>query len=459
MSAVLEIKPRDESYVAKVASLMSANEPDKAYAVLNEVLLRNPDDAQALCLASDIMKKCKRLPVAYILSKRAVELRPDRPEAWSSLGHAAQQMWRLDEAKSCYRKAQQRAKTKEQQVLYLNNLGSTYLDGGEFGKAEDFCRQGLAVDDKDTNLRHNMGLSLLGQRKWKEAWPYYSASIGTERRLKVRYLNPQEATWDGSKDKTVVVYGEQGLGDEICAASMLPDAIRDCRKVIIDCDHRLQGLFSRSFPEATVYGTRWKKSAPWPEVKQRTIDASTAAFELGQFYRNSDADFPGTPYLKACPIRTGMWRKQFEGKPLIGIAWSGGIWQNAAAFRELPLAQWQPIFDAVDANWVSLQYRDADKDIAGTKVQQFPWATLTNDYDDTAALVAACDLVIAVQTSVVHLAGALGVPCWSLIPKTSQWRYGENYTDLPWYRSVKLYRQADEWPVKAIADDLRTNFR
>jgi ADP-heptose:LPS heptosyltransferase len=195
-------------------------------------------------------------------------------------------------------------------------------------------------------------------------------------------------------------------------------------------------------------------------VKQKTIEASTAAFELGQFYRNSDSDFPGTPYLTPCPDRTTMWKGLFatKRKPVIGIAWSGGIWQNASAFRQLPLLEWKPIFDAVDAHWVSLQYKDASKEIEGTPVVQYPFATLTPDYDDTAALVASCDLVIAMQTSVVHLAGALGVPCWSIIPKVSQWRYGEDYTDLPWYRSVKLYRQSKDWPVKAIADALATHF-
>jgi hypothetical protein len=308
------------------------------------------------------------------------------------------------------------------------------------------------------SLRHNLGLSLLGQRKWKEAWPYYSASVGSKSRLLMKYLEEPEPVWDGSPGKRVVIYGEQGIGDEVCAASMLPDAIRDCQKVIVDCDFRLTNLFKRSFPGATVYGTRWKPSTVWPEVKNSEIDASIAAFEIGKFYRNSEEDFPGTPYLTPCPIRTAMW-KASKTKPRIGIAWSGGIWQNASMHRELPLSEWGPIFNAVDAEFVSLQYRDAAKDIDGTQVQQYRWATLTDDYDDTAALVASCDLVIVVQTSITHLAGALGVPCWTMIPQVSQWRYGEEFEDLPWYRSVKLFRQRNEkWPVNDIASKLRTLF-
>jgi Flp pilus assembly protein TadD len=460
MSAVIELKPRDEAYAKRANALLTAGKIDEAYAVVDEVLRHDPDDGQALCIAAEIMKKAKKLPIAYSLAKRATQLRADRPETWSGLGHCAQQLWRLDEAESCYRKAMQRAKTKEQRTLYLNNLGSIHLDAGRFVKAEAPCREALQLAPTDTSVRHNLGLSLLGQRRWKDAWPFYSASIGTERRMNMKYLPaPGEPTWDGSKDKSVVVYGEQGLGDEICAASMLPDAIRDCKRVIIDCDARVANLFRRSFPQATVYGTRWNKALAWDKA-DRSIEASIAAFELGQFYRNADSDFPGLPYLAACPDRLAMWKSLFatKGKPVIGIAWSGGIWQNASAFRQLPLPDWKPIFDAVDAHWVCLQYKDASKEIQGTPVVQYPYATLTKDYDDTAALVGACDLVIAMQTSVVHLAGALGVPCWSMIPKVSQWRYGERYTDLPWYRGVKLYRQTDAWPVQQIAEDVRAYF-
>lgn len=465
MAAVLEIQPRtDESYVKRVTALMDAGKVDEAYDILSEVLMHDPNDAQALCIASEIMKRAKKLPIAYSLAKRASELRADRAEAWSALGHAAQQLWRMDEAMSCYRKAQQRAKTKDQRTLYLNNIASVHLDSGQFAKAEGPCREALALCPNDNNVRHNLGLALLAQRRWKEGWPYYSASIGTSRRNDVRYRpkGQEEPVWDGAPGKTVVVYGEQGLGDEICAASMLPDVIRDSRRVIVDCDHRLEHLFRRSFPQAAVYGTRWAKPGMAPKWKEKStdIEASVSAFEVAKHYRNADEDFPGTRYLTPCPDRTTMWKALFDGrrKPTIGIAWTGGIWQNASHFRKLPLADWKPIFDSVDAHWVSLQYKDAAKEIAGTPVVQYPYATLTQDYDDTAALVAACDLVICMQTSVVHLAGALGVPAWSLIPKTSQWRYGESGETLPWYKSVRMYRQTDVWPVKRIADDLRAYF-
>jgi tetratricopeptide (TPR) repeat protein len=464
MAKVIELPaPKDTSYITKASALYEAGRIDEAYAEIDAYMMREPNDAQALALMSAILKKANKCSIAYSIAKRATEIRPDRPEPWNAFAHAAQFLWRMEESESAYRKALERTRDPKQKALYLNNLASTFIDRGRFAKAEPLCRESLALND-DKQTRHNLGLSLMAQHKWEEGWQLYSASLGTANRLSIRYRSPgnEEPVWDGSPGKTVVVYGEQGLGDEICAASMLPDAVRDSKKVIVDCDKRLQGLFRRSFPQANVYGTRTAKPGEgrWEE-KPEDIEASIAGFELGQFYRKSDADFPGTPYLIPDPDRVAMWKGLFatKGKPVIGIAWSGGTWHNAGEHRKLPLDQWKPIFDAIDAHWVSLQYKDASEQIKGTQVMQYPYGTLTSDYDDTAALVASCDLVIAVQTSVNHLAGALGVPVWAMIPEVSQWRYGESGSSIPWYRSMRLFRQQQgKWPVNDIAAELKRHF-
>jgi tetratricopeptide (TPR) repeat protein len=433
MPVIATILPDEKNdVILRANALYNANKLPEAAAVAEEYLFKNPDDAQALVILAQVLKKAGHLVQAYQLARRTTELRPDKIETWSTFGQCAQSLWRLDEANAHYRKALQRSVKKEQTALYNNNIGSVYLDKGEFDKAEPYMKKALELVPNDSLARHNMGLILLAQRKWKEGWPYYSASVGTHNRLKIKYLpDPGEPEWDGSPSKTVVVYGEQGLGDEVCSASMLPNVIASCGKVIIDCDKRLASLFRRSFPKATVYGTRWEKGLRW-DKKDRDIDASISGFEVGKFFRNSEAEFPGTPYLVADPDRVTMWKALWamKKKPAIGIAWTGGTPANAGLFRQLPLDEWKPIFDAVDAHWVSLQYKDASKEIEGTPVTQYDYATVTKDYDQTAALVASLDMVITMQTSVAHLAGALGIPVWTLIPSTSQWRYGEGFKDL-----------------------------
>jgi tetratricopeptide (TPR) repeat protein len=462
MAQVIELKPNVASEtVSRAQSIYLSGDIARAGAMAEMYLREHPDDAQALSILASCMKQADRTAIAYHLSKAATLARPDRPETWVVQGFAAQALWRMDEALDCYRKSLQRAVTNAQKGLYNNNIASVYLDLGQFAKAEEFVDESLKYDPNEKNTRHNKGLCLLARREWGEAWGWYSASIGSSQRTEFRYGN--EPRWDGKPFKgTLVVYGEQGLGDEVCAASAVPDIAKAQKeaggRLILDVDYRLKNLFARSFPDVTVHGTRWEKKLDWPEG-DRNIGASIACFEVLKHFRTKPEDFTGTPYLKACPDRVKQWKALFNGKPTIGVAWTGGTWRNAGTFRQLPLKEWKPLFDAVDANWVSLQYKDASKDIEGTPVKQYHWATLSKDYDDTAALVASCDLVIGMQTSVNHLAGALGVPTWILLPKTSQWRYGENYDDLPWYKSVKLYRQGSSWPVQTMANDLKAFFK
>ena len=459
MAQVLTVVPDESKDMIRGAqALFNADKLDDAYTVVQDFLATEPNDAQALVLAATILKKAKKTPIAYTVARRATEIRPDRPEAWVCFGQCCQHLWRLDEALEAYGKALSRSKNKEQRALFLNNIGSIYIDQGKFTEAEEHIRKSLALVPDDSFARHNLGLSLLAQKRWREGWPYYSASIGTFNRLQFKYrTDPEEPSWDGTKGQKVIVHGEQGLGDEISFASMIPDACKDA-SIIVDCDRRLQGLFRRSFPQAKVYGTRTTKQLAWDE-EDRTFDASLSMGELGKFYRNEESDFPGTPYLTPCPDRTEGWKAVFAAKkkPVIGIAWSGGTWENGAAHRHLPLDEWGPIFKAVDAHFVSLQYKDASKEIKGTPVTQYPWATLTKDYDDTAALVAACDLVVTMQTAVAHLAGALGVPVWVMVPANSQWRYGESSDSLPWYKSLRIFKARGSWGpvVHKIANELK----
>jgi hypothetical protein len=132
----------------------------------------------------------------------------------------------------------------------------------------------------------------------------------------------------------------------------------------------------------------------------------------------------------------------------MGIAWSGGLRHTGSQFRRLSLDELYPILRSVDARWVSLQYTDASTEIDAFRkkhpeidIVQYPWATLTDDYDDTAALVSQLDRVISVDTAVVHLAGALGKECIVMLHKYSQWRYGDTLTTMPWYKSLSVVRQ------------------
>lgn len=431
-----------------------AGDFESAWNIAQMMLAEKPKEANPSILASYVLWKMEKHPLAYQLAVRGTQMAPHEAASWINLGMTAHEIWEVEESEEAYKTALRLAKNAAERGMVTMNLSALYIDTGRFVEAEKYARESLKIKESP-KAKANLGFGLLGQRKW-EGWDWYSYSLGLNSRLAMQYND--EKPWDGSKGKTVVFYGEQGLGDEISFSSMLPEAARDCKKVIVDCHPKLEGLFKRSFPQVKVYGTRNTKAGEgvqWDEEDWK-LDASLALGELGKFYRKTDESFTGEPFLVADPDRRVMWRTLFDKKkkPVIGIAWSGGIAKTGRKFRTLTLEGLKPLLESVDAHWVSLQYKDAAKEIAefkkknpGIDLMQYPWATLTPDYDDTAALVAELDLVISVDTAVIHLAGALGKECWVMLHALSQWRYGV-FGDLkPFYKSVDVVKQKKlgEW--------------
>jgi ADP-heptose:LPS heptosyltransferase len=209
-------------------------------------------------------------------------------------------------------------------------------------------------------------------------------------------------------------------------------------KVVLECHQRLKTLFEKAFPQITVHGTREDLEVTWsPEG----IDYRLSIGSLGKFYRNSREDFPGTPYLKTDSLPKG---KKFR----VGISWMGGGPKRGRVMkRSVPLSWWKPILNIPNVEFVSLQYTDSKEDLdimqaLGYDIKRMDEYIKHNDYYESAKLVASCDLVVTVCTSVVHLAGALGIPCWVMTPKWPAWRY-QNTGGMPWYKSVRLYRSPD----------------
>lgn len=440
--------------------LIQAGEMDQAWKLCEDALLARPNDALWLITATTILDNAKHLTHAYQYAKRAVDIAPNTGVAWLNFGRVSEELWRLEEAEAAYEKALKLVSKPSEKAHTLINMGALYVSWGEWEKAEQRSREALEIEPDSRKAQSNLGMALLAQRRWEEGWKLYGSTVGSPHRKRQQYVG--EPMWDGTKGQRIVVYGEQGLGDEICFASMVPDAMKDAQ-VILDCDKRLEGLFRRSFPGASVYGTRYSERLDWPEY-DRKIDASIPAAQLGEFYRQSTSRFPGTPYLKADSDRVAMWKSLWatKEKPVIGIAWTGGVPWTAKHLRTLQLRQMDPILSSLHAHWVSLQYKDSEAEIEeyrqefGVDIKQYPYATLTDDYDDTAALVASLDAVVAINTSVIHLAGALGVPVHVIAIRESQWRY--TGPDIPWYKSAKLYIKKDKWPfsdvIKGLHDSL-----
>lgn len=433
---------------------------EEALRKINEVLDGDFDNPKALFIAGFLFLKMDRPGLAYQVIKRSSDLAPHVAASWGNMGKCYLDTRQQKEAEACFRR---QLKLDPKSVMALNNLGLINQQNAEYGLAMDYFRRVLNLDPEQLDAQINVGFSNLGLYKWEEGWKGYNKNIGYIADRK-ELLYRGEPRWDGSKGKKVLVYGEQGIGDEISFASCIPDLIRDSEKVVIDCDKRLIDVFGRSF-DAKVYGDRYKEEKQgWHDTEE--FDYRVPVGQLPQFYRNKDEDFPGTPYLIPNKEKAIQWRALLDSlgdKPKIGIAWTGGRPHTYRSRRSLSLDSILPLLK-FDADWISLQYKDPEEiepfcEKNGVKIHHWPWGVECYDYDQTISLISELDLVISVTTTVVHAAGAIGKECWCLVPEKAMWRYGTKGSKFHWADSVTLFRQkGKDWPVYELLGKLREKF-
>jgi tetratricopeptide (TPR) repeat protein len=438
--------------------LASEGNYQESMAIANDLLSEDFNNAIALFMVGYSLLKTERYGLAYNVFRMCSALQPERSEPWNNAGMCHQETWNLDDAERCFRKSLQ---LEPDNVAAMQNLALIYVNRCQPDEALKWVSRAEKHGEPSWEAVDNKALALLMKRQWRDGWECYRKTAGRHKQRQLRaYRAPEEPMWEGQKG-TVVVYGTQGLGDEIGFASCIPDAMSKA-DVIVDCDHRLEGLFRRSFPEARVYGTRFK-DVNWTA----DVDYSVPVDCLPALFRNRDEDFPGDPYLKADPERRIQWRALFDTlrKPVIGIAWTGGLNNTGKKKRSLKLEDLESILRSCNATWVSLEYRDRSDEIqafhekTGIQIHHWKRAVQTDDYDDTAGLVAELDLVVSVTTAAVHLAGALGKECFCLAPNKPRWFYGLE-GEMPWYRSVKMFRQRSGWsePIKEICALLKLRY-
>lgn len=333
----------------------------------------------------------------------------------------------------------------------MANIGCMYVNDGRPEGGVRWMKRAIELDPEHPEAKFNLGLLQLEMGQWKEGFANYDEGSHRKNGLGRTYMHADGSTlpmWRGEHGKRIVVYGEQGVGDEIMFSSCVPDLKAVSEKVVLDCHPRLVTLFQRSFG-VDCHGTRKNHEfLPW-DVASYQFNARSPIGSLARHFR-ANGEFPRKPYL------TSGRNAQADALPgfKIGISWEGGYKETRAALRSVGLAELLPLL-RMDATFISLQYTDCAYDIdhigrkVGKTIHQFPFVTdKQSDYDLTAELVNSCDLVISVNTSVVHLAGALGKECWTLTPSKPAWRYTTVTGDvMPWYGSVRQFRQAadEKW--------------
>ena len=331
----------------------------------------------------------------------------------------------------------------------LTNLGNNLCLRHRHTAGIECFRRVLEREQRHPEALRNISQALLGMGEFEEGWRY--DFLKWERMdLRAQGRDFPYPWWQGEPltGKTVLVWGEQGLGDQIMFMNALPDLLRLGGRCVLECNRRLLPIFSRSFPGPEII-PRDKNSRE--RIAGMGIDYQVPMSGVPRFFRGSLTAFPRhNGYLRADPDRARYWKARLEERGAgrkIGISWRGGTEKTGGAKRSTDLPHWLPLLRNRSVRFVSLQYTDCREELRTLAeahgVEIAHWQEAIDDYDETAALVEALDGVISVCTAAIHLAGALGKPTWVLVPYRPGWRYLLQGESMPWYPSVRMFRQSD----------------
>jgi len=418
--------------------------------------------------------------------EKAVQLDPRHAAAWNNLGNAVHARGRLEDAIVCFGKA---LALKSGFAAAHSNLGAVLAEQGKIAEAVLSLQQAVALQPSDVGAYCNLGNCLKAQGRYVEAISCYDKVIELDPKFILarwncstalfmvgeierawreyewgwaagqRSLRPfGQPRWDGSPltGKRLLFWGEQGVGDEIIWAGMIPE-LGD--RPIVECDPRLVALFARSFPAVEAI----PRTTP-PHLATAQADVQIPAGSAGRWLRTSLERFPRHHgYLRADPERVAHWRQRLDGLGpglTVGICWRSGTMAGIRALSHTDLQQWGPVLSVPGVHFINLQYGEcrAELDQArarfGVRIHELSGINLKQDLDDGAALTAALDLVVSTSTAVAVMAGALGKPVWLLeFPSMDNWfTMGQKY--IPWFPSMRMYGRAWDQPWDDVIERL-----
>ena len=276
----------------------------------------------------------------------------------------------------------------------------------------------------------------------------------------------RQPLWDGKRDiagKRLLVWREQGIGDEIMFGSCVPDLAASGAQVTLECTPKLRPLFQRSFP-----GVRTVGPTDRPDEERDDFDVHLPIGSLPRFYRRSLAAFPSRRgFLIPDPERVAHWRRRLEELgpgPYVGIVWRGRVQTLSRNLHYTQIEEWEPVLRTPGVVFINMQYDAAEDEVArvrdalGVAPHTLSGIDMWNDLLDVAALLQALDLLISVSTAVMSIAGGVGVPTWLLSVDNIAWPcLGTDH--LPWYPNMRLFTRPLSQPwltvMQRVADELQ----
>ncbi|MGD8777578.1 MAG: tetratricopeptide repeat protein [Ignavibacteria bacterium] len=355
----------------------------------------------------------------------AIKLNPGLKEAYYNLGNIYRELDNYPKAKSCYQKCIE-VDNKYENAYY--NLGVIYEKLDDDESAEKSYNKAIELNENNIEAHWNKSLVLLKNKNLIEGFNEFEWRL-RKKEFERTFPFPK---WNGEdlRNKKIFVYCEQGFGDAIHFSRYLYNLLNIDSDVTLECRRELVDLFKTNFPgiEVVERGT----------LSYKEFDFYIPLLSLPRLFKLVFEMINGDSYLKANELKKNEWKKKLinNGKLNIGIAWAGNKNHQNDAKRSIEPTLFDPIIQNGNYNFYNLQI---DTSYSNGKLIDF--TNSFNSFDDTAAFVSNLDLVISVDTAVAHLAGALGIETWILLPYNSDWRWFKDIDKSPWYDSVELIRK------------------
>ncbi|WP_019503036.1 tetratricopeptide repeat protein [Pseudanabaena sp. PCC 6802] len=405
--------------------------------------------------------KAGKLTDAERLYRRILQHHPQHFNALHMLGTLASQLGQLETGITYI---QQALTLNPQSAEAHSNLGSAYSQQGNLEKAILHYRSAISLKPDYADAHKNLGLALLAAGNLQEGfreyeWRWQSDSFKQGNPLP-NFVQP---LWDGTdaKERTLLIYCEQGLGDIIQFSRYIPLIASKVGKVILDCREPLNRLLGHTFRTLENLQIA-QRNVPLPQFDLRIPLVSLARI-LGTTLETIPAQIP---YLSAPQDTSGIAAEisQHKARLKVGLVWASQPGHSTTATRSCPLELFLKLLDIPDIKFYSLQKEVSDRDVEILEQNRGKLQDLRHylgDFADTAAIVQSLDLVISIDTSVAHLAGALGKPVWVLLPHVADWRWLQGREDSPWYSTMRLFRQPqpERWDavITRVVEELNTS--
>ena len=441
----------------------------RAFQQLSSLAERQGKLDEMNCYRGYCLSARNKLDEAMPYFQKALDINPQYAEAYIGIGNNLKRQKRFRDAIAAFKKA---ITCDPSSLKAHRELGVALAGDKKYESAIQCFDHALSMAPNDAESHYWRGIALLmigklaegwDEYEWRLRWNRIAILMGSRRDFKLPMWQEEKIA-----DKTILVYGEQGVGDEIMFASCYKDISSIAGSLVIECDNRLSPLMRRSFPEATVVGRFINGDTDWL-TRLPPVDYCVSSGSLPRIFRRTVEDFPcRSCYLMPDADRVQRWRERYEilGPGMaVGISWAGGKTPKERLDRSIELDQWAKILAVPKVHFINLQYGDHADDLGrieksfGVIIHDWQDSNPLADLDDFAAKIAALDLVISIDNSTVHVAGGLGKQTWCLLSYTPEWRWMQDRHDSLWYPTMELFRQQKRGSWKDVFDRVAFQLR